>query len=300
MHKIHSTTLSSLKKKLVALRRILTKSRLFVGTLSAVLFLGLLIAPGFSTSRQEQSEQPSLDANRYRSWELAQTFRPPDRGAPASTEGAASRQVICTSKEDQLAILTPRISRRDLGLTVSPYPTFLVYIPNTTAKTGELILKEYIIDSKKERDVYRTTLTLPTQSGIVSISLPKTEQPLEVGKQYKWWFRLVCSVDQEGTNWQMTDNGWLERIQPSESLANQLTNAKPGDLPALYANAGIWHEALASAANLRHSQPNDATVAANWAELLRSAGLEKLVQKPLVDCCEVKSSSDEQLLPKSE
>jgi Domain of Unknown Function (DUF928) len=275
MSKIHTTRrLSDKTQPMAFLQSPWSKSMLSVATVSGVMFLVGAIAPVFSIAQPT----PTLDSN----WQIAQTFRPPNRGAPRSTDGAGTRggPNCLLDNQKKLTPLAPELSGRSLGLTVSTHPTFFGYIPASAATSGEFILK----DRTTGQPVYRTSFTVPNQPGIVSISLPSTVKPLEIGKMYNWQLGLVCS---SGIMYSRT--AWIERIQPSQTLANQLKNATPNNLPALYANEGIWHEAVASRAKLRASQPK-ALWDRNWQQLLRTAGLQDFIREPLVDCCQATSS----------
>jgi Domain of Unknown Function (DUF928) len=291
MSKIHITSLLCNTTKPKALGQSPRfKSMLSLATVSGAIFLPVAIAPVFSIPQQT----PNLNSN----WQIAQIFRPPNRGAPRSTEGAGTRG-SCISSPRKLTPLTPALPGNNLGLTVSAHPTFFAYIPRSSATSVELIIKD-----KGGQEISKTTFGIPTQAvpgnppdivtqpGIVSITLPSTAKPLEIGKMYQWQLVLVCSTrdplssEIRNVNKVPSKTAWIERIQPSATLTNQLQNTTPTNLPALYANAGIWHEALATRAKLRATQPKSLWER-NWQQLLRTAGLRDLIQEPIIDCCQV-------------
>lgn len=281
MPKIHSTTSSFIDKKRLVFPPVPLKYLLSVATFSTALSLELSISPGFSTPNPGQFEPTTIDARINESWQIAQIFRPPNRGAPASTEGAGTRGGLCLALNERHK-LKPLIPNSNLGLTVSEHPTFFGYLPKSTAKNGEFVLRD-----RNNRIIYRTSFPLPNQPGIISISLPRTEKPLEVGKMYQWSFVVVCDPEDRSGN-AISPAAWIERIQPSQTLANQLRNAPPETLPTLYATAGIWHDALASRVKLRPFQ-SKADWETHWEQLLQSAGLQAFVQEPLIECCQVSS-----------
>lgn len=272
MYKVRFTAFSSTRKHLVGFPRLL-KYALSIASLSAV-SLELFIAPSLSISGQKQSQQPSPDAKINSSWEIAQTYRPPNRGAPASTEGAGTRGTSCIalSEKDKLK---PLIPTGNIGLTVSEHPTFFGYIPKSDAKAGEFVLRD-----QNNQLIYRTSFALPSQPGIVNISLPTTVA-LEIGKMYRWSFVLICDPDDRSDS-TISPPAWIQRIEPDETLAEQVKNATPETLPAVYADAGIWYDALANRVKLLPSQPK-AEWQQNWELLLRTAGLQEFVQEPFVE-----------------
>lgn len=300
------------------LRLLLIVTKCISVTSLVVLSLELFMAPGLATQPQKRSHQSSLvttlialdttnpgehdtlpnstdhttisgqiDQTLSPAWTLSQTFKPPDRGAPPRTEDSGTRSgPSAASSQRPLRLLLPNVrpTPTRFGFTVSNYPTFFAYIPQSRARTGGFIL----LDDRNQL-VYWTSFPMPKEASIVSISLPPTASPpLEVGKWYKWYLIVLGNPDRWG-NGGISDFGWIQAIEPSETLANQLQNATPRDRPALYAEAGIWHDALASLVDLRRSQPNDATLAADWEELFNSAGLADFSQGAVVECCQVQN-----------
>lgn len=202
-------------------------------------------------------------------------FIAPDVGRPRRREGAAVRGGSGNSTNEQLVALLPT---KEPALTVSAYPTIFVSLPPTSAGKGEFLL----VRGDKDEVLYETTITLPGNSGIVSVSLPNkgTLPPLEVGKTYRWFFFVIRNPQNRAED--MVAQGQIQRIEPSPSLVAKLKNAPPRDRAALYAEAGIWYDAINSIAQLRRSSPSDRAIAADWAQLLKSVGLDRISQKPLI------------------
>jgi hypothetical protein len=246
--------------------------------------------PGFLTTAQAQAKTPTKTTNDLRLKGV--TFEPrKDQPAPTTTIGGGrrsdgicpqdrkdSQQLTPTKPLDQL--LTPVLPSpfTDLQLTVSGHPTFLVYVPQTSAKAAELTLVARDKD-KGEKAIYQTNVNLTGTPGIVSISLPTSAPDLEMGKDYKWIVALTCQSG-EPTPEDPFVEALIRRIQPDSSLS-QLAQAKPLDRVALYAKSGTWYDALANLAELRKAQPNDAEVASAWKELMGAAGLDAIANAPL-------------------
>jgi hypothetical protein len=68
-------------------------------------------------------------------------------------------------------------------------------------------------------------------------------------------------------------SGNLKRIEPSKELAQELAAAKPADLPAIYAQAGIWYDALDAISNEIDANPKDSSLRHQRADLLKQVGL---------------------------
>ena len=217
----------------------------------------------------------------------ARVVRFPNVGTPRRRTAAATRGATAAvpdscgnSTNEQLVALLPST---EPALTVAEYPAIFVFLPQTSAKKAEFILVEDNKDNNKEREVlYETTVTLPSNPGIVSVSLPnnKTLPPVEVGKSYRWYFSVICNPQDRSDEPYV--EGEIQRVEPSPNLVAELKNVPSRDRAALYAEAGIWYDAVNSIAQLRRSSPNDTAIAADWAELLKSVGLDTISQKPLI------------------
>lgn len=210
-------------------------------------------------------------------------FRPPNLGAPKKTAGAGSRSNSCSASNESITPLVPKTPKdNQVGLTVAEYPTLFLYIPKFHQQPVKFNLKD-----ASGKIVYRTLLPIQGKSGIVNISLPPTElSPLQVGQMYTWSLTIVC--DPQDASADIKINQQVQRVMPSPQLLKQLQQSSPQKRPTLYANSGIWHETLITLAELRRSSPKDASLVAEWQELLKSAGLEGLAQAPLIDCCTLK------------
>lgn len=237
--------------------------------------LGTLLVP--SVPLQLQAQPSFLTPTSSQSWEISQAFSPPNRSAPPSAAGGGARSDCVLSNDRDGRPLTALIPGNSLALTVNPRPTFYVYMPQTRAKTAEFLIKD-----EEDNDVYRTTLPVPQNAGIMGIQLPEngSKTLLESGKNYHWFVALVCKPQDRRED--VFVDGWVQRTEPSATLTNELQNAKPEDRAGIYAKAGIWYEAVNALAELRSSRPNDPTTKANWEALLKSVKLDAIADKPLV------------------
>ncbi|WP_143780352.1 DUF928 domain-containing protein [Leptolyngbya sp. 'hensonii'] len=189
-----------------------------------------------------------------------------------------------------LAALTPAPDR-SIGQTVSGYPTFFWHQPPFKpdyAKTVEFILYEWR-GPRNVKVVYKTLLPIGDQSGVMSFKLPEKPgvAPLQVGKVYRWSINVICDLNDRTA--EDAADGFIERVNFAPDLQSKLKKTSVAEVPAIYAAAGIWHEALTTLAALRRSKPNDPNLAALWSDLLEGIDLKKLAQEPLVDCCTVSS-----------
>jgi hypothetical protein len=202
-------------------------------------------------------------------------FNPPDTPPTVRAQGGSRSSFVQQGKP-----LTALIPKTQFSLTVGEYPTFFIYVPQASEQTGVFTLLD-----EDNNIVYETRVTLPSQAGVVSLSLKDTGTlaPLKVGKPYQWYFSIVYDFDNRSKD--RLVQGWIQRVEPSPDLTRKLEQAASKNRPALYAAAGIWHETLATLAELRRSTPNDATLAQQWEELLKSEAVElnAIAKEPLLE-----------------
>lgn len=242
---------------------------------SLLVFTGIILT-GLSLSTAQSQAHPPQPGKR--SFQVSQSFKPPSRGTAPPTAGSATRSGTlgnsCLSSGKQLTSLMPQTR---LGLSYRGNPTFYWYVPPSSAKTAKFLLL-----SNNDADVhYETTLNLPNDPGIVSFALPSTVSPLEVGKQYHWYLVLNCSQNDQSAN--PSVEGWVERVAPGTDISSQLQKADAKSRARIYAENGIWYEAVATLATLRQTNPQDAATIAGWNELLKSVNLEAIAAEPLVE-----------------
>ncbi|MGH2415731.1 MAG: DUF928 domain-containing protein, partial [Microcystaceae cyanobacterium] len=179
------------------------------------------------------------------------------------------------------------------GLTAAERATFWFDIPyaKEAIASMEFVLQD---NSTPASEIYRAQLTVPDQPGIISVRLPSSMPPLRAGELYQWFFkvRLNCdakpAANQPAVKQQISKEelyGWVQRISPSPTLAEQLQQATPQQRATVYIENGIWYDALTTLAELRLTNLQSSAPTEDWQNLLKAVGLEGLATKPLTVCC---------------
>lgn len=200
-------------------------------------------------------------------------FTPPaDVTAPDNRQGGTHRGC---KLQDGLSI-TALIPESNIGLTLTESPTFFVYVSQPAAQVEFVLLNE-----DESEVVYESSLKID-KAGIVGVSLSDKGQTknLEVGKRYVWSFALAC--DPQERSGDSIVKGWIQRIEAPATLKSDLANPDPRARLIAYAKNGIWYETIATLSQMRSRAPNDASLRAEWTQLLQSQKLELLADKPLV------------------
>jgi hypothetical protein len=208
---------------------------------------------------------------------LAQTFQPPDRGAPEGSSGGGTRGSGDISLSvNSIIPLVPRDQATNVlwGQTLSETPTFFLYVPAQMPNP----IKFYLVDDTEGELIYEETVTPPATGGIVAIDLPRnTGKTLQIDKLYNWYFEIQANSQPSVTTRNPIVGGFVRRIAASPELSSKLQTAtSASDRSQIYADYGIWYDLLATAATLRTANPN------NWELLLNSVGLGGIVEAPLI------------------
>jgi hypothetical protein len=219
----------------------------FVGLFLSVVPIQVIAQPSNLQvqGRSQSSQSPAL---------LTLRLKEERRPLPGRREPAAGRGCGANIPNVPLTALSPETN---LGFTVAAYPKFFFYIPQTSATAVKFtLLKE------DDNQVYEKTFPISRTSGIFNLRLPddKTLPPLEVGKNYHWYFQITCPQLGSGD---IYVDGWVQRL--SRGRQNNL-----------------WYDTVATLAEKRRLHPDDSAIAAEWENLLRSEGLDKIAPQPLV------------------
>ena len=197
-----------------------------------------------------------------------------DSGPPPSQLRRAVRGGCASISQLGLTALVPQ---NKIGLTVSEYPTFFFYLPQTEAESAEFILQD-----QSGKQIYKQDLTISNLLGVIGVSIPanKNVPPLEVGQSYTWNFTVICDAQDRSAD--QIEIGTVRRVELSADIRRQLDQANPRQKTVIYAGNGIWQDALSTLAAARRDQPNDTALKADWESLLDSVTLGKIAKEPIV------------------
>lgn len=210
---------------------------------------------------------------------------PSDIGAPGQRSQAGSRGCNQTNGssassdgEKRLTALVPVYQASDSqlvwGLTTSANPTFWFYIPHALTPQNEI---EFVLKDSQDNYTYKTKFSgKKTQSGIVNLTLPPTVS-LSSNRDYTWYFLIYCGSRTPASY----VNGLIRRVE-RPNLEKQLQAATLREQVALYAEQGIWYDAVSELAKLHRNDVQNVKVDRDWKSLLGSIGLEDLASEPFI------------------
>lgn len=190
-------------------------------------------------------------------------YHPPQRGAPGWRVGGGTRG---PANEVMLAALTPD----HIGLTAQARPSLYWYVSGVTPAPIELIVtREQAIHPLVE-----TRLQPPARPGIHRVRLADYGIQLEPGVLYKWFVSLVFDPASRAKD--LVAGGAITRTELSAAVQAQLKQVDKHHIPRLYAELGLWYDALAAISDLLEAAPQDTELRARRAALLEQVGLTEV------------------------
>jgi hypothetical protein len=169
----------------------------------------------------------------------------------------------------------------NFSLTTAQKPVFFWFVPGTNAPNAEFRLL-----GRTDKELYTTSVELAGGGGIVSVALPQAiANQMALGTDYIWQFSLKCSSTDPSRNPFL--EGVVQRTELTANLKSAVDTATtPREIATIYANSGVWHEAIATLAAQRCTQPNESSLKTSWRTLLQSVDLGSFIDTPLTRSCE--------------
>ena len=164
-------------------------------------------------------------------------------------------------------LLLPLIPKDTAALTTHAQPTLFTFISNTT----NCEFRVSILEGNQPRPAF-IFATTHAMAGIRRVDLADFGVTLKPGVEYRWM--AIARPDSKQRSGDLTASGYIKRIVPDAALAEKIDKAAPADLAAVYAEAGIWYDALAAISDQIAANPKDADLVAARKDLLEQAGLK--------------------------
>ena len=136
-----------------------------------------------------------------------------------------------------------------------------------TALPAELTIS----DPNATEPLLETRITSPVERGVHRARLADFNVRLAVGVAYQWTVAVIPDGARRSRD--ILASGTIERIDPSGDLGPKLAAARGEDLASVYAQAGIWYDALEAVSDLIERSAGDADLRRYRAQLLSQAGL---------------------------
>ncbi len=128
-----------------------------------------------------------------------------------------------------------------------------------------------ISDPRATKPLVETRLPSPVAGGVYSVRLVDLGVRLTPGVQYRWFVAVVPDAARRSRD--ILAGGTIERVDGPEGLRTLVAQASRERLPFIYAEAGLWYDALAAVSELIERAPDNREHRRQRAALLAQVGL---------------------------
>ncbi len=193
------------------------------------------------------------------------------------SEGGASVRVTGGSRGTGEAMTSLDVLAPDeVGITTQEQPSLFWFQSKPATAKFELTL----LQDNKAKPIVQVEIERASKAGIQRLKLSDHAAKLDVGVEYQWVIALVTDPDNRSKD--LVASGVIKRIEPPADLKSKVASATPASLPAIYADAGIWYDALSLLSDEIDAHPEDQSFRQTRADLLSQVGLSTAAKSDLV------------------
>jgi hypothetical protein len=195
-------------------------------------------------------------------------YKPPLRGAPGGRVGGGTRGGDARSNGAERAMFVLSVLAPDhTGLTINEQPSLYWYISSASPLPVEVT----VVDPRAAKPLLRVRLSSPPEAGVHRIRLADHGIRLDPDITYRWYVAVVPDANRRAKDF--LTGGAIQRVAPDEALQAKLAAAGATQTPSIYAQAGLWYDALAAVSALIDDAPDDSSPRRMRAALLQQVGL---------------------------
>jgi hypothetical protein len=204
-------------------------------SLTSIAITAVLAAPTASIA-QDQTTAPAQEQAASEP-----VYKPPPRGAPGGRVGGASRGTIkVTVPLPTIQLLAPE---GHAGLTTSPAPTLYFIVSQPVGWPTEFTISA----PGRPSPLVEVNIPAPTAAGIYAVRAADYHARLEPGVVYTWSISVI--LNQKSRSRDIVASASLLRTEPDPAVESALRGASESRRARLLAQAGIWYDAVAAAAD---------------------------------------------------
>jgi len=197
-------------------------------------------------SKDDKDTQQSAPNKRFgKSLSRIFIYNPPERGKP----GSRLCNIFRGKENDQyiLAALVPDHT----GLTCQPNPALYWYLSKPTTSQIKFILN----NEHSIKPILEINIDPKKRYGIQCIRLSDYGATLALDVKYEWFIALVEDHDNRLND--IITRGTIKRISLPPKIIRKLTKASSLEIPAIYAQEGMWYDAFSIISELIEAYPGD-------------------------------------------
>ena len=166
------------------------------------------------------------------------SYKPPLRGAPGGRVGGASRGALAT-----VTVSVELVAPEDhTGLTASASPTLYYSVSRAVTEPVKLTISAPM----QPMPLVETTIPSPAAAGIQAVRLADYRVQLQPGTVYAW--SVSVGFDARSPSRDVVATASIMRAPPDAAVESAVRAAPPQHRASLLAQAGLWYDAVAAAA----------------------------------------------------
>jgi len=226
----------------------------------ATILLGAVTAVALgSAAVQAKDPEPTKTATSL-------SYKPPMRGAPATRIGGGSRSAGLALR---LNVLAPG----ETGDTTQGKPTIYWFVSQAVEVPMELTITNNESLQAAVKPLLEISLKPPIKKGIHALRLADHGIVLRPDIEYQWFVAVVRNPAQRSND--VIAGGTIKRVPESDALQAQLKQSAQAERAAVYAEAGIWYDAIDQLSTQIGADGGNRALREQRAALLEQVGLRE-------------------------
>jgi hypothetical protein len=216
------------------------------------------------SASKEQASSPPDESARPATPARPPFYRPPAVGRPVRSVGGGSR-----GPGDGLPLLYALVPNH-VAQTSSQQPSLFWFVSGAPSPSAKLQFT--LLDEDGVEPVVETAIATPKQAGIYRIRLSELGVRLEPGTEYEWSVSIIVDPNERARD--IVAAGWIHAVGRSDDLERRLESEGEGRAIHVYADEGLWYDALTSLGDRIERNPGDPELAEMRSALLGQVGLQ--------------------------
>jgi len=235
----------------------------------ATVFLGAAAAVAFAaaTATAQDSKKSSAQPDAQAPATASLAYKPPMRGAPLTRVGGGTRGV--GSSALTVNVLAPA----ETGYTMQEKPTIYWYVSESVNSAVELTITSTASLKDAATPAFETTMKPPVDKGFHALRLADHGIALKPDVEYQWFVAVVRNPARRSND--VIAGGTIKRIADSGAVEPRLKQTSQAQWAAVYAEAGIWYDAIDQLSKQISADPANRQLRAQRAALLEQVGLRE-------------------------
>jgi len=200
-------------------------------------------------------------------------YTPPVDGKPDVTVGGGTRGYESIEDNQFLSVLA---TQDHTGHTISSQPT--LYWAITKDLQNPIMVSLSNIDTAMQNGEPLLDVKIANpKAGVYHVDLAQHNVILQPGVEYAWGIEAL--VDEHFPSRNPSSMATLRCVKPELNVSEALAKTSELDHPAIYANAGLWYDAIDALSRLIDKYPEKSAVLRQHRnDLLQQIGLQRIAK----------------------